>query len=78
MELIAYGKANPGKLTFASSGNGTSVHLAGEQLKLITGIDMTHVPYKGGAAALVAVMGGEVDATLQGLLVAMPHIKSEN
>ncbi len=75
-QLIAYGKANPGKLTFASSGIGTSVHLAAEQFRLMTGIDMTHVPYKGGAAALVGVIGGEVSVTLQGLIATLPHIKA--
>jgi len=75
-ELIAYAKANPNKLNFASAGNGTSVHLAGEQFQRMTGMKLTHVPYKGGAAALVGIVGGEVDLTLNGLLATLPHIKS--
>jgi tripartite-type tricarboxylate transporter receptor subunit TctC len=74
-ELIAYAKANPGKLNFASAGNGTAVHLAGEQFKLATGTDIRHVPYKGGAAAVTALVGGEVDMTLNGLLATLPQIK---
>ena len=75
-ELIAWAKANPGKINFASAGNGTAVHLAGEQFKLVTGIEMVHVPYKGGAQALTALVGGEVNMTLNGLLATLPHIKS--
>ena len=75
-ELIAYGKANPGKLNFATAGNGTAVHLASEQFKAMTGIEMTNVPYKGGAQALVAMVGGEVNITLNGLLATLPHIRS--
>ena len=75
-ELIAWAKANPGKLNFASAGNGTAVHLAGEQFKMMTGIEMVHVPYKGGAQALTAMVGGEVNMTLNGLLATLPHIKS--
>jgi len=75
-ELIAYAKANPNKLNFASAGNGTAVHLAGEQFRRMTGMKLTHVPYKGGAAALVGIVGGEVDLTLNGLLATLPHIKS--
>ncbi len=51
-ELIAYAKANPGKLNFASSGNGTSIHLSGELFKVMAGVQMTHVPYKGSAPAV--------------------------
>ncbi len=60
-ELIAYARANPGKLTFASSGNGTPGHLAGELLKRQTGIDIRHVPYKGSAPAVADVVAGHVD-----------------
>ena len=59
-ELIAYAKANPGKLNFASAGIGTAPHLAGEMIKLRTGIDMTHVPYRGIGAAYPDVMSGKV------------------
>jgi len=74
--LIAYSKANPDTLNFASAGNGTAVHLAGEKFQEMTGTHWTHVPYKGGAAALIGIVGGEVDLTLNGLLATMPHIKS--
>ena len=75
-ELVAYAKANPDTLNFASAGNGTAVHLAGEQFQQMTGTQWTHVPYKGGAAALIGIVGGEVDLTLNGLLATLPHIKS--
>lgn len=60
-ELIAYGKANPGKLTYASAGNGTSQHLSGELFKKLAGIDMLHVPYRGGAPAIVDIAAGRCD-----------------
>jgi len=59
-EFIAYAKANPGKITMASSGNGTSVHVAGELFKMMTGVDLIHVPYRGGAPALTDLMAGQV------------------
>ena len=59
-ELIAYAKANPGKLNFASSGNGTSIHLSAELFKTMAGVQMTHVPYKGSAPALQDLVGGQV------------------
>src|SRR5262249_61137297 len=59
-ELIAYAKANPGKLSFGSGGNGTPAHLAGELLKLEAKIDITHVPFRGTGPALQAVIGGDV------------------
>jgi tripartite-type tricarboxylate transporter receptor subunit TctC len=59
-ELIAYAKVNPGKLNFASAGNGTPGHLAGELFKLMAGVDMIHVPYRGGAPALTDLIGGQV------------------
>ncbi len=60
-EVIAYGKANPGKLSFASSGNGGAPHLSGELFKIVAGIDMLHVPYRGSGPAVVDVAGGRVD-----------------
>ena len=75
-ELIAYARPIPDTLNFASAGNGTAVHLAGEQFQQMTGTQWTHVPYKGGAAALIGIVGGEVDLTLNGLLATLPHIKS--
>ena len=72
-ELIAYDKANPGKLNFGSSSN--AIHLAQAQFELLTGIKMLYVPYKGGAASLTALAGGEVNVALNGLLATLPHIK---
>src|SRR6266852_8908067 len=57
-ELIAYAKANPGKLNMAWSGNGSTIHMSGELFKMLTGINMVHVPYRGGAPALTDLMGG--------------------
>ena len=74
-ELIAYGKANPGKLNFASSGSGTSIHLAGELFKVSTGVQMQHVPYKGSAPALSDLLGGQVQLMFDNLPSALPHIK---
>jgi tripartite-type tricarboxylate transporter receptor subunit TctC len=60
-EFISYAKANPGKLNMASAGNGTGPHVAGELFKMMAGIDMIHVPYRGGPPALTAVLGGQAD-----------------
>ena len=60
-ELIAYAKQNPGKLSYASAGNGTSQHLAGELFKQLAGVDMLHVPYRGGAPAIVDIVAGRTD-----------------
>jgi tripartite-type tricarboxylate transporter receptor subunit TctC len=70
-ELIAFGKANPGKLNFASAGIGTSPHLAGEMIKLRTGIDMTHVPYRGIGAAYPDVMSGKVQLAFSSIAGAV-------
>src|SRR5262249_34880601 len=59
-EFIAYAKSNPGKLNMASSGNGVTGHVAGELFKLMTGVEMVHVPYRGGAPALTDLLGGQV------------------
>jgi tripartite-type tricarboxylate transporter receptor subunit TctC len=75
-ELIAYAKANPGKLNFASSGNGTSIHLSGELFKVMTGVQMTHVPYKGSAPALQDLMGGQVQLMFDNLPPSLPQIKA--
>ncbi len=74
-EFIAYAKANPGKLNFASSGNGTSEHLAGEQFKIMTGVEAIHVPYRGGAPALTALLGGQVQAFFVVASTALTGIK---
>ena len=75
-ELIAYAKANPGKLNFASSGAGTSIHLSGELFKVMAGVQMTHVPYKGSAPAVTDLLGGQVQLMFDNLPPSLPHIKS--
>src|SRR5262245_13163124 len=75
-EFIAYVKANPDKVNVASSGNGTSIHLSGELFKMMTGIKMTHVPYKGSAPMLTDLLGGQVQVTFDNLPSSMPHIKA--
>jgi len=75
-ELIAYAKANPGKLNVASSGNGTSIHLSGELFKMMTGVKMTHVPYKGSAPMLTDLLGGQVQVTFDNLPASINHIKA--
>jgi tripartite-type tricarboxylate transporter receptor subunit TctC len=75
-ELIAYAKANPGKLNFASSGNGTSIHLSGELFKTMTGVQMTHVPYKGSAPAVTDLLGGQVQVMFDNMPSALPHAKA--
>jgi tripartite-type tricarboxylate transporter receptor subunit TctC len=75
-ELIAYAKANPGKLNFASSGSGTSIHLSGELFKAMTGVEMTHVPYKGSAPALTDLMGGQVQLMFDNLPSSLAFIKA--
>ncbi len=69
-------KANPGKLNMASSGNGTSIHLAGELYKSMTGTFMLHLPYRGSGPALIDLMAGNMDVMFDNLPSAMPHIKS--
>ena len=73
-ELIAYAKANPGKLNYASSGAGSTTHLAGELLKRSAGVDIVHIPYKGGPPAFADLMAGTVDMMFQGLATALPVI----
>jgi tripartite-type tricarboxylate transporter receptor subunit TctC len=75
-DLIAYAKANPGKLNFASSGSGTSIHLSGELFKVMTGVQMTHVPYKGSAPALTDLMGGQVQLMFDNLPSSLAFIKA--
>lgn len=76
VDFIRYAKANPGKLNMASSGNGTSIHLAGELFKNQTGIFMTHIPYRGSGPALADMLAGTMDVMFDNLPSAMPHIKS--
>lgn len=75
-ELLALAKAKPGSLNYGSSGNGTITHLAGELLKYMGKVSITHVPYKGGSPALTALVSGEVDLTYENSLIITPHIKS--
>jgi len=75
-ELIAYAKANPNKLNFASSGAGTSIHLSGELFKVMAGVQMTHVPYKGSAPALADLIGGQVQLMFDNLPPSLPQIKA--
>jgi tripartite-type tricarboxylate transporter receptor subunit TctC len=76
-ELIAYAKANPGKLTFASQGNGSTGHIVGEQLKLVAGIDIVHVPYRGAAPAVQDLIGGHVSMMFDVLTLALPQVQAE-
>jgi tripartite-type tricarboxylate transporter receptor subunit TctC len=75
-ELIAYAKANPGKLNYASVGIGSPAHIAGELFKLKTGIDMVHVPYKGGGPAVTDTIGGQVQLAFVSMPAALQHVKS--
>ena len=75
-ELIALLKANPGKYSFASSGNGTSQHLSGELFKSMAGVDMQHIPYKGSPPALQDVVGGQVAMTFDNITTAWPLAKA--
>jgi tripartite-type tricarboxylate transporter receptor subunit TctC len=75
-DLLALAKARPGKLNYGSSGSGTITHLAGELLKLMGRVSIVHVPYKGGAPALTAILSGEVDITYENSLIVVPHIRS--
>ena len=75
-ELIAYAKANPGKLTYASAGNGSANHLAGEMMQTMTGMKMVHVPYKGDSPAVADVSGGMVSMMFPTVVAGIPHVKS--
>ena len=75
-ELIALAKSAPGRLNFASAGTGTSTHLTGELFKSQAGIDIVHVPYKGGGPALNDVLGGQVQLIFETLTIVLPHVKA--
>jgi len=75
-EFIAYVKANPGKLSYGSSGPGTLTHLAMEQLKVTADLDVIHVPYRGIGPAITDILGGQTQALFPGLAAALPHIKA--
>jgi len=75
-EFIAYAKANPGKVNMASSGVGTSIHLSGELFMAMTGVKMTHVPYRGSAPALTDLIGGQVQVMFDNLPSSIEHIRA--
>jgi len=75
-ELIRYAKANPSALSYASPGSGSPQHLAGETLKREAGIEMTHIPYKGGGQAIGDVVGGQVQLGVLGMVPVLPHIRA--
>jgi tripartite-type tricarboxylate transporter receptor subunit TctC len=75
-ELIAYAKANPGKLNMASSGNGSTIHMSGELFKMLTDINMVHVPYRGGAPALTDLIAGQVQVMFDNIPTCAEHVKS--
>ena len=75
-ELIALAKAKPGKVAYGSFGNGTTSHLAGEMLKVVAGIDLLHVPYKGSAPAMTDLIGGQVQLSIDTAIAAMPMLQA--
>jgi tripartite-type tricarboxylate transporter receptor subunit TctC len=75
-EFIAYAKANPGKLNMASSGNGSTIHMSGELFKMMTGVDLVHVPYRGGALALTDLIGGQVQVMFDNMPTSAEYIKT--
>ncbi|MBK7655397.1 MAG: tripartite tricarboxylate transporter substrate binding protein [Betaproteobacteria bacterium] len=75
-ELIAYGRAHPDKLTFASAGNGNTSHLAGEMFKTATGVKMLHIPYKGSGPAVVAMLGGEVSMMFDSISTSQVQVRA--
>lgn len=76
-ELVAHAKANPRKLTYASSGNGTLSHLGMEMLKSIAGVELVHVPYQGSARSMTDLVAGNVDVALDTVAVTLPHIEAK-
>jgi tripartite-type tricarboxylate transporter receptor subunit TctC len=75
-ELLAYLKANPGKVTFASAGNGTTSHMAGEMFKTAAGVDIVHVPYKGNGPAMIDLLAGRVNMVIDVMPSAYPNVKA--
>ncbi len=73
-DLLASARARPGTLTYASTGNGTAPYLAGDLMKSMGRVDVVHVPYKGSAATLTAMLRSEVDIGFENSLIVMPHI----
>jgi tripartite-type tricarboxylate transporter receptor subunit TctC len=75
-EFIAYARANPGKINMASSGNGSTIHVSGELFKMMTGVNMLHVPYRGGAPALTDMLGGQVQVMFDNLPTSLEYIRA--
>ncbi len=75
-EFIAYAEANPGKINMASAGNGSTSQLAGELFKKMAGVEMTHIPYRGGGPAIVNLLGGQVDVFFSPVAIAVSHIQA--
>jgi tripartite-type tricarboxylate transporter receptor subunit TctC len=75
-ELIAYARANPGKVTFASSGSGTSIHLSGEMFQQMAGVEMQHIPYKGSAPALTDLLGGQTAVMFDNMPSVIGHVRA--
>lgn len=75
-EMVAYAKANPGKLSYASFGTGTTSHIAGEMLKAVAGIDIVHVPYKGAGEAIPALLSGQVSMYFDTIMTGLPYVKA--
>jgi tripartite-type tricarboxylate transporter receptor subunit TctC len=76
MEFVAYAKANPGRISYGSGGVGTSVHLSGELFKRMTGIEMTHIPYRGAGPALQDVIAGRLDLIYDNITGSLPHVRN--
>jgi tripartite-type tricarboxylate transporter receptor subunit TctC len=75
-EFIAYAKANPGKINMASAGSGSSQHVSGELFKMMTGVDMVHVPYRGAAPALIDLLAGQVQVMFDNMASSVEHVRS--
>jgi tripartite-type tricarboxylate transporter receptor subunit TctC len=75
-EFIAYAKANPGKIAMGSGGNGSPAHVVGEYFKLMTGTDLTHVPYRGAAPAVTDLLGGQIQVAFTEMATSLGHIKA--
>jgi tripartite-type tricarboxylate transporter receptor subunit TctC len=76
-EFIAYAKANPGKINYASAGIGSSQHMSGELFKMMAGVDMTHVPFRGTAPALTSLLGGQVQAMFASMPATLPYVRAD-
>src|SRR5207237_9828463 len=75
-ELLELARRNPGKMNYSSTGAGTSVHLSAELLKYYAGVDIVHVPYRGAAAAMTALLAGDVDIMVDSVPPSLPHIRA--